>query len=731
MMQHKGDPQATLPFLLEIGSEEIPARFIPGAMKALQTGFAKIMADARLDTGKVRVMATPRRLVLVAEAVTLRQADREQTIKGPPVSVAFGPNGEPTPAAEGFARKAGIELADCERGEDQRGEFLLARVMEPGREAGVVLAETAPDLILGLPFRKVMRWADYDLEYPRPLQWLVALLGEEIVPCRVDYLEAGRTTRGHRTLVGDATFSLSAVGDYPAVMEQAGVVVDPELRRTLITDGLDGLLKEYSGDAELIVDAELLDEVVFLCEHPTPFLGAYAEEYFALPAEVIATALKAHQRYFTVRDRENGKLLPRFAAVRDGGGDHLDNVIAGNERVLRARLADALFYWNFDQQKSPDERTELLESVTWMEGFGTVLDKSRRLVALSSQLWVKHLSQGAEAPVALTRAALICKNDLTSEMIRDGKEFTKLEGFMGARYAERAGEDPAVARAIEFHYAPRSATGDLPQDDLSCCLSLADRLDTLCGCWLAGFVPTGAKDPYGLRRHVLAMVRILLDRGWHLDLRLVLEDALAGVGEFATGQGLAASAEEIAEFIRVRLEGYFIDSLGQVPEVVRAILPVRWFDPVAARAWSEALAVHRQREDFLQAAVGFKRCRNILKGDILPVDQFDPCLQRWLSGGSGAAGENFAGLGHPVAEGLRRMTAAAAGEVALAEAEGRMADVFAILSDLGPAIDKFFETVRVLDDNESLQAARIAFLREIHGLFARYGDFQEMVATDN
>jgi len=227
------------------------------------------------------------------------------------------------------------------------------------------------------------------------------------------------------------------------------------------------------------------------------------------------------------------------------------------------------------------------------------------------------------------------------------------------------------------------------------------------------------------------MVRILLDRGWHLDLRLVLEDALAGVGEFATGQGLAASAEEIAEFIRVRLEGYFIDSLGQVPEVVRAILPVRWFDPVAARAWSEALAVHRQREDFLQAAVGFKRCRNILKGDILPVDQFDPCLQRWLSGGSGAAGENFAGLGHPVAEGLRRMTAAAAGEVALAEAEGRMADVFAILSDLGPAIDKFFETVRVLDDNESLQAARIAFLREIHGLFARYGDFQEMVATDN
>ncbi len=729
-MRQSGGHAETLPLLLEIGSEEIPARFIPGAIAALDQGFIAAMEAARLPVSGVRVMATPRRLVLLAESLAVRQIDRKLTIKGPPVSIAFGPDGNPTPAGEGFARKAGVSLSDCGRGQDQRGEFLLAEVQEPGLGALDVLTGVLPELVLGLPFPKVMRWGGYDLEYPRPLRWIVALLGQEVIPLEVGYLKAGRTSRGHRTLAEDHEVGISSPETYLESLAAAGVIVDPDRRRDFMLQGFADLLAGFNAQAELVIDDELLSELVFLCEHPTSFLGSYPEDYFALPAEVITTALKAHQRYFTVRDRKTGRLLPRFAAVRDGGAEFLDNVIAGNERVLRARLADALFYWNFDQQKTPDERTAMLGTVTWLEGFGTVLDKSRRLADLSAWMWTNQLGLGAEAPADLTRAALICKNDLTSEMIKDGKEFTKLEGFIGARYAHLAGETPEVVRAIEQHYAPRFAADALPGDDLSSCLSLADRLDTLCGCWLAGFVPTGAKDPYALRRHVLAMVRILLDRGWHLDFPAVLVLALDKLAGFNAEAGRAEALAGISEFIRARLEGYFNDGLGYPLEVVRAVLPVRWQDAVAAKDWIEALSLHRDREDFLQAAAGFKRCRNILKGDLLPVGELDACRDRWLTGGAGALGEDFSGLAHPAEQDLLRQVVTAAAAAQKAENEGRFPDVFAIFSGLGPAIDRFFTEVRVNVEDETLRKVRVAFLREIHGIFARYGDFQEMVGSD-
>ncbi len=730
-MQKSGMPQVDLPLLLEIGSEEIPARFVPSALDALREGFLAAMTTARLQVEGVQVFATPRRLVLMATGICGRQPDQELSIKGPPVSVAFDSEGVPTAAALGFARKTGVDLAACERGEDQRGEFLLARKCEPGRPAREVLAEIIPSLVLGLPFRKVMRWGDFDLEYPRPLQWLVALLGEDVIPMQLGYLEAARVSRGHRTLSADREIVIADPGSYLEAMEEAGVIVDPDRRRELILKGFEALLTAYGAGAELVMDEDLLGEVVFLCEYPTPFLGTYSEDFFALPAEVITTALKVHQRYFTVRQGSSGALLPRFAAVRDGGTDSLANVIAGNERVLRARLADALFYWQFDQQKSPDERVATLGNVTWVEGLGTVLDKSHRLVDLAAWLWSKQLGLSAEAPADLTRAAFLCKSDLTSEMIKDGKEFTKLEGFIGARYAELAGETAGVAQAIEFHYAPRSATGELPPDDLSCCLSMADRLDTLCGCWLAGFVPTGAKDPYALRRHVLALVRIVLAQGWHLDIPATLKIAMAKLSGYCPQEDSVLALEKISDFIRTRLEGYFVDILGHPLQVVRSVLPVRWQDPLDALAWVEALGAHREREDFLQAAAGFKRCRNILKGDLLPLADLDPCLARWQKGGSGAQGQDFSQLVDPVEKALLEQVVLAAAKVVMAEKEGSYPEVFSLLSGLGPAIDDFFNEVRVNVEDKSLQDLRMAFLREIHGLFVRYGDFQEMVSTIN
>ncbi len=721
---------ASLPFLLEIGSEEIPARFIRVAMDELLRLTGEALAAAHLSAEGVRVVATPRRMALLIDRMSVRQPDREVEIKGPPVSVAFDADGNPTKAGEGFARKAGIDLASCQRGTDKRGEFLLARKAEEGLPAGEVLADIMPRVIMSVPFRKVMRWGNHDLEYPRPLQWLVALLGDQVVPLRVDYLTAGRTSRGHRTLVQDRPVEIPEPGQYLDLMREAGVIVDQAEREDLIRTGHARELASYDPDARLVEDDELLSEVVFLCEFPTPFLGSYNKDYFALPAEVITTALKAHQRYFSIGSATSAGLMPRFAAVRDGGTDHLENVIRGNERVLNARLADALFYWNFDQKKTPDQFRTMLNDVTWLEGFGSVGDKTSRLGGLAAWLWDNGLGDGGPPPGALGRAAEICKSDLVSEMIRDGKEFTKLEGFIGARYAARAGEPEDVCLAIERHYYPRSATGELPGDRISSCLSVADRLDNVTGCWLAGFAPTGAKDPYALRRHVLAILRILLDLGVRIDLEFALKEAMKSVAQFAEGKEVTESLEQIHDFMRTRMAGYFTEYLDCSPEAVRAVLPVRWSDPQDALAWTRALAGYRDREDFQLLATGFKRCRNILKGDVLAVGELDDCLARWLAGGQDRGGEGFAGLTEPAEIELRDQVIAAVPRLAKAEAAGDYERVFAIFSGLGPAIDVFFETVRVNVEDETLRRIRHGFLREIHGLFARFADFSQVAPLE-
>lgn len=718
-----------LPFLLEIGSEEIPARFVPDALAELERRLLEGLAAARLEAVGVRAVATPRRMALLIEALDTRQPDRQAELKGPPLSVAFGPDGKPTPAALGFARKAGVELEACERVGEGAAACLVARKLEPGRDAAAVLAELVPAVILAIPFRKVMRWGDHDLEYPRPLQWLVALLGDQVVDLKVGHLGSGRASRGHRTLAGNREVELKAPGDYLPAMAAAGVMVDHHQRRQVIRDGLAALLAADQPDGRLLEDEELLNEVVFLCEHPTPFLGAYGQQYAALPDEVVATALKAHQRYFSIVGPQ-GRLLARFAAVRDGGPDHLANVVAGNERVLRARLADALFYWEFDQKQTPDQHAARLGAVTWMEGFGSVGQKVGRIATLVDWLWANGLGDGGPVPAPLARAARICKFDLVSEMIRDGKEFTKLEGFIGARYAELAGEGAETCRAIIRHYFPRSAASELPGDAFSSVLSVADRLDTLAGCWLAGFVPTGAKDPYALRRHVLAVVRIVLDIKKSLDLDAAIAFALSQYAVLAPQADLHAARVQIGEFVQTRLAGYLAETAGRDAAVLRAVLPARWRDPLAALAWSGALEGYRGRADFQALATGFKRCRNILKGGVLADAERAGCFDRWLAGGRGAGGEDFDRLPETAEVELRRLAAAAAPGLAAAERAGRQDEAFAILSSLGPAIDRYFEQVLVNAQDEQLKALRYAFVKEIHGLFARYAEFSEVAPVD-
>ncbi len=711
-----------LPFLLEIGSEEIPARFVPGAMDELSRRVAALLAESHLAHAPLRVLATPRRLTLLCDGIEARQPDREIELKGPPASVAFAPDGTATRAAEAFARKAGIDLAACGRASDAKGEYLVARIVVPGRPAGEVLAESLPAVVLGLPFRKVMRWGTGSIEYARPLQWIVCLLGSDVVDFAVGTLRTGRTTRGHRTLAGDARRELSDPAAYAVVMDELSVVPDPAERRRRIEAGAQASVTEL-GAARWRQDAELLDEVVHLCEHPTVLRGSFAESYFELPAEVIVTALKAHQRYFAVERADGSGLLPSFLTVRDGGREHLDRVVAGNERVLRARLDDALFYWNFDQQKSPDDHTAGLATVTWLEGFGSVLEKTRRVAGLVDTLWSAGLGDGGATPAALRRAAALCKFDLVTEMIKDGKEFTKLEGVMASRYAARAGEAPEICLALERYHLPRQAASELPRDRFSSVLAVADRLDTISGCWLAGFAPTGAKDPYALRRHTLSILRIILDLGARLDLAAAVGAALAPYATLRGGDALAKAGGEIVEFVRVRLEGYLVESQGAALPIVRAVLAARAMDPTDLLAWIRALDRFKDRDDFLLLATGFKRCTNILEGELLSAEERTRSVERWLAGGSDLAGRPFGLLPEPAERDLAREVAQAVPDLLAGEAREDYVAVFQRLSAFGPAIDRFFETVRVNAEDPVLREARHGFLREIHALFLRFADF--------
>lgn len=714
-----------LPLLLEVGTDELPARFQPVELTHVERGFLELLGDAALDHDGVRVLASPRRLAVLIRNLQVRQDDREVELMGPPFRICFDDQGRPTKAAEGFARKNGIDLAGAYEVQDKKGgTFLGARKIVTGRPAAEILADRIPGILLSIPFPKVMRWGYADIEYARPIQWVVALLGSDVIPVSIAGVEAGRWTRGHRTLADSRLIEIAEPAHYESVLADNGVIVDQDERRRMIEEGIESLLGELPG-GHRIHDPELMTEVVHLCEYPTPFVGAYQESFFALPDEVIVTALKAHQRYFAV-GKESGGLLPNFIAVRDGDDVALENVRHGNERVLRARLSDALFYWEFDQKKTPDEHTASLASVTWIEGYGSMKDKVDRVARMAAWLWENGLGQGNQ-PEALIRAAAIARFDMVTEMIKDGKEFTKLEGLIGARYAAVAGEDEAVCRILEEFHRPRSAADDLPADRPSAVLSAADRVDTLAGCWLAGFIPTGAKDPYALRRHALALLRLVLDADVHLDLRDLLDAALDQYSHLADGPVRVEARAGLFAFITTRLEGHLV-ACGLDQDAVRATMPLHGHDPVEVRAWALALSGFRGQRDFLQLAQGFKRCRNILEGELLSGPKLETCRERWRSGQITAA---YAGLPDPAEQSLLRAISESIPDLDQAGTSGDKVSILRRLSAFGPLIDDYYDSVRVNAEDEELRLSRRSFLGEVQGLFAGYADFTVLAPVDN
>lgn len=682
---------------LEIGTEEIPAGFLPSAMADLERLIRKEFETGRIGYEAVRTFATPRRLVLVVDGVAREQARQEITASGPSVKVAFDADGNPTKAALGFARSNGVEVADLERRQTDKGEYLFVSKVVEGRPTGELLPEMLPRLIDAIPFRKSMRWKDLDIRFARPVHWIVALFEGQVVPFAYGNLTSGNLSRGHRFMAPE-TFEVSGLDQYLAAAEEHFVIVDPARRRQLIAGQLQEVVARAGG--RLNPDDALLEEVTFLVEYPTAVMGGFETTYLQLPPELLITVMREHQRYFTVVD-EKGKLLPRFITISNTRAEDPVVVQQGNERVLRARLSDAMFFWNEDRKVRLESRLDALKNVVYQAKLGTSYEKVMRFRTLAVEL-ARDL---APEVVELTdRAALLAKCDLETGMVF---EFTELQGVMGREYALLDGEDPRVARAIHEHYLPVQAGGELPGDDVGALVSIADKIDSICGCFGVGLVPTGTADPFALRRSAIGILNIILDRGYRLSLPALIRRSLALLGAKLTRPAAEVEAE-VLEFFRLRFLN-MLTSQGQPQDVVDAVLSAAFDDPADALQRIEGLAAFRKEGEFEALAVTFKRVVNIAKGGVeVSVDAAlfeSECEQRLL-------------------DDLRRVS----GRFEQFVTDGAYLDALRTVGELRAPVDALFEGVMVMAPDEAVKNNRLALLTGVARLFQGIADFSKIAA---
>jgi glycyl-tRNA synthetase beta chain len=701
--------------LFEIGVEELPAGYVPPALDQLERGARGVLAELRLGFGELATYGTPRRLALLARDVAERQADASEEVMGPAARVAWDAEGKPTKALTGFCAGRGVAPSAVRRVETPKGEYVAVTVHHAGRPAREVLGAPLAALAQRLAFPKTMRWLADDTRFARPVRWLVAMLGEEVVPLRAFGLEAGRASQGHRFLAPGAIEIPSASG-YLAALESRSILADPATRGGRLRSQVESLARAAGG--RVVEDPELIEINDFLVEWPTAYAGRFDEHYLDLPREVIVTALREHQRFFAVEDGD-GRLRASFVAVRNGDERGLDRVRKGSEDVLIARLEDARFYWETDLRHPPAERVESLASVVWMEGLGSLREKAGRLEALAA--WLAARLAPEAAPHA-TRAALLCKTDLLSEMIGSGKEYASLEGVMGGHYARRAGEPEPVATAIAEHYRPRGPLDGLPATPAGALLALADKLDHVAGAFVAGKVPSGSEDPYGVRRAGNGVVRILVEQVRHLDLR---DATMESTRAFFAADPELAQAEivrKLGEFWRGRVEAA-IDERGVPYDAREAALEARlapegggrarpgWIDPCDGLERARTLAGFRADERFEPLVILFKRVGNILKAatETLPAELDRSRL------GEAAERELLAAL-----EATRARTAPLWERRAYGE-------ILPALLDMERAIHGFFDRVMVNVDDLPTRANRLRLLTEVRELFLRGWDLSRVV----
>jgi len=706
-------------FLLEIGTEEIPARMIDAASRELKQRVTDLLKRERLTSGEVVAFDTPRRLSVLASGISVSQPDLTERVNGPSANIAYK-DGQPTPAAHAFAKKAGVEVSKLETVATPKGEYLAATITKKGRAAREILADMLPKEINSIYWPKNMYWRKPNEKFVRPVRWIVALLDEEIVPLEFDGIHAGNFSRGHRIL-NDAPVRVPRAGaEYVRVLESAKVLGREE-REKQIRKSLDAATRTIPG-ARWREDKELLDTVVNLTEYPSAILGSFDIEFLTLPEEVLVTVMRDHQKYFAVED-SNGKLAAHFLAVLNTDGDRDGIIRHGNERVLRARFNDARFFWQTDQKKPLRERLELLRHVTFQKDLGSYYDKTIRVQRLAS--WLSEIvkqSGMAVRPGIVHKAACLAKTDLTTELV---KEFTELQGIVGGLYArvqeldEHLSDDvrQGISTAIYDHYKPESMDDSVPRTVEGAVLSIADKADSIAGMFALGLIPSGSKDPFALRRQANGIVKTIAEHKLPFGLQELMTDARARyAGSPAEGKFVATVdyPNAINGFFRERLEFYLKDSRGYAYDVVNAVLAAGSGDIVDDLARAEAVTKVRSSGDFASISVAFKRMKNILRqareSGKIPSSRIEQAAL------IEDAERELAALIPPTAERVRTLRAERNYDQALLE-----------IAKLRPAVDKFFDKVMVMVDDERVRANRLALLETLVKEFSTIADFSEIV----
>lgn len=677
--------------LLEIGTEEVPAHVMPGILKELKENAAAALNENRIAFAAVRTIGTPRRTALLVTGVAEKQEDVTCESRGPSVSIAFDADGNPTKAAQGFAHGRHIDPKDLVT----KDGYVYAMVHEAGKETAALLNEILPALICGLSFPNSMRWGTLDFKFIRPIRWIVALFGADVVPFEVANVRSGRISRGHRFL-GNGGFEIADAASYEAACEKAFVLVDPEKRRERIRAGIEAAAAENGGRAEITED--LLEEVLYLVEYPTALCGKFDEKYLKLPPEAVITPMRDHQRYFPVKDAK-GRLLPLFITVRNGGSEYLETVRHGNERVLRARLEDAQFFFDEDRKKSLDEHREKLRTVVFQQGLGTMYEKTERLAVLADCI-ADAVHADEKAHKHAHRAALLSKADLVTGMVQ---EFTELQGIMGCEYARLDGCCEGVARAIDEHYKPRFAGDAQPATEAGRIVSLADKIDTIVGTFSIGKIPTGSQDPFALRRQALGMVHTIIEAKYALSLRAIVGRAM-DLYRITDASARGKLQQAVADFIRLRLKNVLEGIRYDVVDAVLTHVDDVYGVILRAKAVESFLA----GEDAAAGVQALVRAANLAaKGK---DDAMDPARF--------AAAEERA-LFYAYEQAKKRVLAACGSHDYVGALQA--------LASLAAPIDAFFDAVMVMDKDEAVRRNRLALLRSIDALTREVADFGKIV----
>lgn len=677
--------------LFEIGAEEIPAGFMPNILGQLKLLAETKLNDAHLPFESIETYGTPRRLALIVKGLADASAEISERHKGPSASIAYDADGNATKAAIGFARGKGLDVADLvvEDG------YIYAETKTAGVPAKDIVSEMLPQLITGLNFPKSMHWGDLDAKFVRPVRWLVALLDEEVIPVEFATVKSGNVTRGHRFLGADE-ITIKNAASYVDTLKENFVMVDQDARRELISKQLHDMAA--SKNASIVWDDDLLEEINYLVEWPTALCGGFEESYLALPDAAIITPMKDHQRYFPLVGQD-GKLLPMFLTVRNGSDHSIEVVQAGNERVLRARLDDAKFFFNEDRKKPLIDRQDGLTKIVFQEGLGNLADKTERLLKLG-RVFGEECGLHEDAAVVLERATELAKTDLTTGMVT---EFTELQGVMGKEYALLDGESPEVAEAIFEQYLPRFAGDVLPQTEAGKVLSIIDKVDNIVATFSRGLIPTGSQDPYALRRQTIGILNILLGSEWNISLRPIFKASMELLNVAADKQ--EELLNQVEEFFTLRLKNIFLDR--EVPHhVIDLLLSNNELSVADAEGLVNALLANRIDEN-VELVQAYTRMYNLVKdveytgvnSDLLKED----------------------------AEKALFEAASKASEASLAAWEaGDYAAVVAVPATLVPTINQFFEDVMVMDKDEAIKANRLQLVRLAYSVMAIIGDISAL-----